>query len=142
MLGRFERRSRNAKTETQEPDRVPVAGCRPVWLPFCGKVQTKSNPVEDGRANIDYGCARHLVTLVEQILGSGKYFEVPCEGATHLQVHGVEAIQRKLVLVVIELLAHETSLQAEQKPRRIPVASFPGEDIARDLRYLQAYQRD
>jgi hypothetical protein len=72
MLGRFERRSRNAKTETQEPDRVPVLGCRPMWLPFRGKVQTKSNPVEDGRANIDDGCARYLVTLVEQVFGSGK----------------------------------------------------------------------
>src|ERR1700733_4561865 len=113
-----------------------------------GKIQAQSNTIENRRPNVEQrstGRVRrivHIVALVSEIFGGGEDFEIAREVAPNLQIHGIEATQRILILIVVELIAHEAALYAEHDARRVPIAGFPGEYISRNLRDLISQQRD
>src|ERR1039458_2324983 len=128
--------------EQESPNPLPGAS-----LPFLRKIQAQSDAVQKRRADVEErsagrGCIGHVVAFVGEILGCGKHLQIACEVTPNLQIHRVEAAQGVQVLVVVELVAHEPSLYAQHEPRWIPVASFPGEDIARNLRHSKPQQRN
>src|SRR5215467_6471542 len=98
-----------------------------------GEVQAESEAVEDGRAQIDDRRAGNLIALSGEVFDRREYFHIVTDTAANLSVHGIEAIQGELVLIVGKLPPNEAALQAQQQARRIPVARRPGKRIAGHL---------
>ena len=61
------------------------------------------------------GEARKILEEASLSIGSGEDFHISRHVPAYLQIHGIEPPQRVKVLIIIKLVSHKPSLQAQQQ---------------------------
>src|SRR5437868_14303331 len=72
-------------------------------------------------------CPSRVVFLIEEILGSGEYLDALADRLRRQSIHGEVAVQRKLILVVVELTAPKPPLRCESEYQRIAMTPVRGQ---------------
>src|SRR5579863_2806562 len=97
-------------------------------------MKPKTGADDDGQSKLgDRSCGGRIL-CIEEILSGHEKVGVSADFAPRHSVQHEEASERKLVLVVIELLACHTAIDREADPAWILVAGLGGQDMMRHAR--------
>jgi hypothetical protein len=78
-----------------------------------------AEPYEERWAERPHRRARHVVSLIEQILGGNKNFQTPRHWARREGVQREVAAEPKTVLVIVKLIPPSPSLKGQSHRRRM-----------------------